>query len=300
MFGPVIDELASYRIMDYAFDKGITFFDTAEIYGEGVCEGIIGNWMALRKCRQQITLCSKFWTPDVPGWGRAEYMRRALRRSLERLRTDYIDLYLIHFPDPSVPIGETLEALTAEVRAGHIKAIGCSNYSSTELQDALDTAHSLGCSRFEVIQPSYSLGTNPVGVDSYPVGLFELEDNIFPICRKERIGVTTYSPLAVGMLSGKYTKREPPEEGSRFARNSDYVRVYLTDRNVSITDKLRAKAAEFGVPMARLAMGWAMSHPLVTAVIIGARLTEHIDSALEVQNFKMEPVLRREMTSWTR
>jgi aryl-alcohol dehydrogenase-like predicted oxidoreductase len=227
-------------------------------------------------------------------------MRTALRRSLDRLRTDYIDLYLIHFPDASVPIGETLEALTAEVRAGHVRAIGCSNYSSRELQDALDTASSLRCSRFEVIQPSYSLGTNPVGVYSYPVGLLELEDNIFPICRKEQIAVTTYSPLAVGMLSGKYTRHEPPKQGSRFARNSDYVRVYLTDRNLRIADRLRRKADELGVPMARLAMAWAMSHPLVTSVIIGARLTEHIDSALEAQTFKMEPALRREMTSWTR
>lgn len=210
VFGGRTDEESVYRVMDYAVERGITFFDTAESYALGTSERVLGNWLRLRKCRDKLTIFTKFWMPGVSAWGRADYIRKALEGSLERLRTDYVDGYLIHYPDPHTPVAETLAALTAEIQAGRVRAIGCSNFSARELREALEVSASRGYPRFELTEAEYSLGTNPLGIDSYTVGLLEAEDSLFPLCQRANVAATTYSPLAAGFLTGKHTREGPP------------------------------------------------------------------------------------------
>ena len=232
-FGGEIDEEASYRVMDYAVEKGITFFDTAESYGGGQrrqrrkeafgiddvrevsnemssSERIVGDWMRTRGCRDEITLCTKVSTGGSP-----ENIAQALSASLERLRTDHVDIYKMHSPDTSTPIAETLSALTMEVETGRVDAIGGSNYSAAQLREALDASASAGYRRFKVFQPAYSL-VRP-----------EAEEEVFPLCRAEVIAVTPYSPLAGGGPHRQvhprpvgYTLRHTP---SRVAVSRGYV-----------------------------------------------------------------------------
>ena len=305
-FGSEIDEEASYRVMDYALEKGLTFFDTAESYGGGQrrlrrkealgiddvrevsnemysSERIVGDWMHTRGCRDEITLCTKVSTGGSP-----ENIAKALSASLERLRTDHVDIYKMHSPDTSTPIAETLvTALTAEVEKGRVGAIGGSNYSAAQLREALDASASAGYRRFEVLQPAYSL-VRP-----------EAEEEVFPLCRAEAIAVTPYSPLAAGFLTGKYTPdRLDIPYGTRLHMSPFHADMYFTDRNFRIVDRLRAKAAELGVPMVGLAMAWAMTHADVTSTLIGARTTDHIDNALQSWKDGLDLELRAEMSGW--
>ena len=302
-FGAEIDEEASYRVMDYALEQGITFFDTAESYGGGQrrrlrkevfgiddvrevsdeyysSERIVGTWMHDRGCRDEITLCTKVSTGGSP-----ENIAKALSASLERLRTDRVDIYKMHSPDTSTPIEETLSALDAEVEAGRVGVMGGSNYSASQLREALDASASAGYHRFEVQQPAYSLVRAEAGED------------LFALCREESIAVTPYSPLAAGFLSGKYTPdRTTMPRGTRLHMSPGHADMYLTDRNFRIVDRLRAKAEELGTPMVRLAMAWAMTHADVTSTLIGT--TDHIDNALRAYTDGLDPELRAEMSAW--
>ena len=307
MFGARLDEQESFRILDHALEKGITYVDTAELYGtEMMSERVIGNWAHQRGCRDKVSILSKFYVDAPRRWGNREYIRKALDGSLYRLRTDYIDIYMMHFPDLTVPIEETLSTLTEEIKAGRIRTIGFSNFYTHQLHEAMATSASGGYQRFEVQQPEYSLVMNPWSFirypenDSYPIGLYETEDQLFPICQRENIGNTIYSPLGGGFLTGQYARGTPPPEGSRASLQGRFVDRLLTERNFQILEKLRAKAGEVGMSVYNLAMAWAMSHPAVTSTIIGARRPEHIDNALEASEIRLDPDLRAEMTSWTR
>ena len=304
-FGREIDEESSYRVLDYALKKGITWFDTAEAYGGGNArkyrkeqlgvediretsgemgssECILGRWIRSRGCRGDITICTKVSSGNSP-----ENIRKAMAASLERLGGEAIDIYELHSWDPDVPIAESLDVLTEEVKSGHIQVIGCSNLSGTQLHEAIDACAAHGYSRIEVVQPPYSLAAPGA------------EEDLFPLCRKERIGVTTYSPLAAGFLTGKYTPdRSSFPEGSRFHIIPAHADIYFSGRNFRLVEQLRDKADELGLPPVRLAMAWAMSHPDVTSVLVGARKTEHIDNALAAFEMKLDPDLREQMSSW--
>ena len=304
-FGREIDEEASYAILDYAVEKGITWFDTAESYGGGNArvsrkerfgvddvrevsdemgssEAILGRWMETRGCRDSVTICTKVSSGNSP-----ENINRALAASLDRLKTDTIDIYELHKPDPEVPLHETLSALAAHIASGRIRVIGCSNLNADELRRALEASASEGYPRFEVIQPPYSLASPSA------------QDELFPLCRREGIAVTPYSPLAAGFLTGKYTAdRSAFPVGSRYYISPGHADIYFTDRNFTVVEKLRAKSLETGLPMTRLAMAWAMTHPDVTSVLVGARRLDHIDNALEVLEMGLDPALRDEMSSW--
>ena len=304
-FGREIDEDISYRVLDYAVEKGITWFDTAEGYGGGNArtyrrqrlgiddvrevsgemgssECILGRWMQSRGCRNQVTICTKVSTGNSP-----ENIDRALAASLDRLDTDYVDIYKLHKPDPEVPIDESLAALTEQVKVGRIHVIGCSNFSGAQLREALDTSATSGYVRFEVTQPPYSLAAP------------EAQEDLFPICRQEQIAVTTYSPLAAGFLSGKYTSdRSKFPKGSRFHIKPGHADLYFSERNFRVVELLREKSREVGLPMVRLAMAWAMTHPDVTSVLVGARNLDHIGNALAAFEMKLDLTLRAEMSSW--
>jgi aryl-alcohol dehydrogenase-like predicted oxidoreductase len=303
MFGGRLDEQECFRILDYALGKGITYLDTAEYYGDGMAERIIGNWMHQRGCRGGITVLTKFYPQTAPSWGNREYIRKALDASLDRLRTDYVDIYMIHLPDLTVPIEETLSTLTEEFEAGRVRAIACSNFDSDQLAEALQVSASGGYQRFAVLQPEYSLAMSPYSKPEDPfhaVGLYEVEDRLFPLCQSETIATTIYSPLAGGFLSGQYARGTPPPEGSRASGNGKYVGRIFTEGNFQILNRLQAKASELGMSVYNLAMAWAMTHPAVTSTIAGARRLEHIDNALEASEIRLDPDLRAEITSWIR
>ena len=305
-FGSRLGEQESFRILDYALEKGITYLDTAELYGIGMSERVIGNWIHQRGCRDKITILTKFYVDSPRIWGNRDYIRKALDGSLYRLRTDHVDIYMMHFADIKVPIEETLSTLTEEIEAGRVRTIGFSNFYTHQLQEALEASASGGYQRFQVHQPEYSLVMNPWSFirypenDSYPIGLYETEDQLFPLSQKENIVNTIYSPLGGGFLSGQYTRGAPLPEGSRASLQGRFIDRMLTERNFQILDKLRAKAGELGMSTYSLAMAWAMTHPAVTSTIVGARIPEHIDSALEASEIRLDPALRAEMTAWTR
>lgn len=307
MFGVRLDERECFHILDYALEKGITYLDTAEWYGNGMSERIIGNWMRERRCRDRVAVLTKFFPPNATTWGNREYVRQALDASLSRLQSDYVDIYMMHFPDPNVPIEETLSTLSEEAEAGRVRALGCSNFSAEQLEEALEVSVTGGYQTFWVHQPEYNLVMPPyaAGVEDpdyvyHPVGLYELEDRIFPHCQRENIASTIYSPLGGGFLSGQYARGSPPPESSRAKGNQRYIDRRFTERNFQILDELQAKAGELGMSVYNLAMAWAMTHPAATSTITGARRLEHIDNALEASETRLTPGLRAEMTAWAR
>ena len=300
--GREIDEDTSRQLLDHAVGRGIAFLDSAEGYGGGNArlsriqnhgiddtrevsheisssECILGRWMKARGCRSEITLCTKVSSGASP-----ENIKRALAASLERLRTDSVDVYKLHSPDPKVPIQETLAALNEEVDAGRIKVLGCSNFSGDQMREALEVSRSRGYARFEITQPPYNLA------------LREDEADLFPLCREERIAVSTYSPLGAGFFAGKYTSAESvPPSRTRFDIVPDFKDIYFKERNFRLMELLRYKAQEMGVPMVRLGVAWAASNPDVTSVIIGAKEKAHIDNALTATELHLSPEQRAEI-----
>ena len=304
-FGREIDEDASAAILDDAVERGINWLDTAEAYGGGNArtyrrdvlkvddvretsdimgssEIIIGKWMKARGCRDDVVICSK-----VSSGNRPENIARALRVSLERLQVDCVDIYELHSPDETVPIAESLAALDEEVSAGRIGTVGCSNFNAAQLREALDTSAREGYARFEVVQPPYNLADPGA------------QDELFPLCRREEVAITSYSPLAAGFLAGKYTPdRNDFPKGSRFDVIPGHADIYFNDRNFRNVERLRALADTRGLPMVRMAMAWAMGHPDITSVLVGARHAGHLDNAFDALALRADTELRDEMSSW--
>ncbi len=304
-FGREIDEDTSTVILDYAVEKGLNWLDTAEAYGGGNArsyrrdvlkvddiretsdimgssEITIGKWMRSRGCRDDVLICSKVSSGNKP-----DNIARALQDSLDRLQVDSVDIYELHSPDESIPIGESLAALDEQVSAGRIRNVGCSNFSAVQLREALDASAEHGYARFEVVQPPYNLADPGA------------QDELFPLCRREEVGITTYSPLAAGFLAGKYTPdRNAFPKGSRFDVIPGHADIYFNDRNFRNVERLRALADSMELPMVRLAMAWTMSHPDINSVIVGARNTGHIDNAMHALALRMDTGLRDEMSSW--
>ena len=303
-FGREIDEDTSRQLLDHAVERGITFLDSAEAYGGGNArlsriqnhgiddtrevshemsssECILGRWMKARGCRNEITLCTKISTGASP-----KNIKRALAASLERLRTDSVDVYKLHSPDPKVPIQETLGALSEEVDAGRIKVLGGSNFSGDQMREALEVSGSQGYPRFEITQPPYNLA------------LREDENDLFPLCREGKIAVATYSPLGAGFFVGKYTSAQSvPPSRTRFDIVPDFKDIYFKERNFRLMERLGSKAEEMGLPMARLGVAWAASNPDVTSIIIGAKERAHIDNALAAAELHLNQDLRAEIAT---
>ena len=304
-FGREIDEDASAAILDDAVERGINWLDTAEAYGGGNArtyrrdvlkvddvretsdimgssEIIIGKWMKARGCRDDVVICSKVSSGNSP-----ENIARALQVSLERLQVDCVDIYELHSPDETVPIAESLAALDEEVSAGRIGTVGCSNFNAAQLREALDASAREGYARFEVVQPPYNLADPGA------------QDELFPLCRREEVAITSYSPLAAGFLAGKYTPDlNAFPKGSRFDVIPGHADIYFNDRNFRNVERLRALADNRGIPMVRMAMAWAMGHPDITSVLVGARHAGHLDNAFDALALKADTELRDEMSSW--
>jgi len=262
-FGGRIDEAATRRVVDAAIDAGITFLDTADIYGGTDSETFLGRVLGGR--RDRVLLATKFGmalSEDVPGGARPDYVRRALEDSLMRLRMDHVDLYQLHRPDPEVPIADTLGALGELVAAGLVREIGCSNFGAAQLEEA-EAAVADGAPRFVSVQNEYSLMQR------------EPESEVLPACERLGIAFLPFFPLMSGLLSGKYRKNRPLPEGTRIVGNPRWEAL-LTDANLDLIEALARYAASRGFELLDLAFAWLLARPQVVSVIAGATSTEQV------------------------
>ncbi len=256
-FGGRIDFAATRAVVEAALDAGVTFFDTAEVYGTGGgSERFLGEILEGR--RDRVQLATKFgWSPER-GTNTAEYVRGAIDRSLERLRMDYVDLYYVHRPDPKTPIAETLGALDGLVSAGKVRAIGCSNFSAEQLAEADRVSRELGTARFTVLQNHYNLLER--GDD----------DDVLPLCRQLGVAYIPYFPLASGLLTGKYRRGAATPVGARLA---DRV---IEDARLARVEAFERYAESHGHGLLELAISALASTPGIGSVIAGATKPEQV------------------------
>ena len=300
-FGTQADEATSVDILDTAFDAGITFIDTADMYpngqdGElaGLTEEIIGRWMTSRGRRDDVILASKFWAPMGPNpWNRGatrKHVIGALDASLRRLQTDHLDLFQIHFFDSETPIDETLRALDDMVRAGKVHYIGCSNFAAWQLAKAVGRSEALGISRYESVQPRYNL-------------LFrDIERELLPLCRHDNIAVMAYNPIAGGLLTGKHQPDTGPTEGTRFTLGSAskrYQERYWADDKFDVVEAMRPLAAEAGMSLAQMAVGWVLANPDVTVPIVGASSSGQLADAVAAAAAPLDAELKTRLDELT-
>jgi aryl-alcohol dehydrogenase-like predicted oxidoreductase len=270
LFGQGESEAEAFALMDAASAAGITFFDTAASYGGGRSESWVGRWREERGA--SVLLSTKvYWPvsgdPDDKGLSR-ERILREIEGSLERLRTDRLDLYLTHEPDPETPIEETLRALDELVRAGKVRAFGASNVDEAQLVEALETSERHGLARYGWVQNEYNLLERGS------------EDGVLQVCEREGLGFTPFSPLAGGWLTGKYRRGKPYPRGSRMTLRGEPYAGFENDATFAAVAKFEDAAAERGVEPATLAIAWLLSHPQVTAVVVGPRRPEQLETAL--------------------
>jgi len=257
-FGMRIDQKATQAVVDAALDAGITLFDTADIYGGTKSEEFLGK--ALGKRRGDIVLATKFGMrigdDERRKGGSRRWIMRAVEDSLQRLGTDWIDLYQFHAPDPDTPIEETLRALDDLVTQGKIRYIGNSNFTGWQIADA-DWA-AAGATRFVSAQNQFSLLERKV------------EFEVLPACEHFGLGFLPFFPLASGLLSGKYKRGEKPPEGTRLAAWGSRGAAALSERNFDRIEKLTAWAQARGHTLLELAFAWLLGHEVVSSVIAGA------------------------------
>ncbi len=271
-FGWRIDAEASAKVIDAAIESGVMFFDTADRYGKGQSEDFLGR--ALGRRRDQIILATKFGMELEPHQKGAspKYVHEAVEASLRRLRTDRIDLYQLHQPDPETPIAETLGALDELVRAGKVREIGCSNFSVAQIREAADA--SPGRARFVSVQNEFSLFHR------------EPETNgVLHECSARGLAFLPYFPLASGLLTGKYRKGKRLPEGSRAA--DGWGPKVFTDKNLAIVESLIEFAESKGHTILELAFAWLLSHQAVSSVIAGASEPEQIRANAKAADWQL-------------
>jgi len=299
-FGREIGEEEAWKIMDYAVDRGITLFDTAEAYGGGQArlyrknvfgvedvrevsgemhssEKIIGRWMKSRGARNEVTILTKVTTNFTRG-----HVREAVEASLDRLQTDRVDLYFCHAWDEETAI-EAVDALREIRDAGLIRAAGCSNYTGAQLERTIGA----GPRVMEAVENNYNVVTR------------DIEEDLLPVAAREEIGVITYSPLGAGFLMGKYTAdRTALPKGTRFDVIPGHVDVYFSERNFRWVGLLHEFSARVGVPVERVAMSWVLKNPAVDVMLVGARSISHIESALAAAAMPFPDAWYAEFAGW--
>ncbi len=284
-FGRWIDEAASETILNTAIDQGINFIDTANYYGTGQdtevpygtgeSEAIIGR--ALKGKRDDVVLATKAGIRMGHGKNQSGLSRKHLmnevENSLNRLQTDYIDLYQVHYFDPNTPLDETLRALDDLVHQGKVRYIGCSNYAAWQIMKSHAISERLNLASYISVQPQYNLLSR------------EIERELLPFCESENVGVMAYSPMARGMLSGKYlTPNDAPPE-SRAAHGEKLLRKYFTDENFKKVDHYRSLAEQNRVSLSQFALSWVLNQPAVTSAIIGASKPHHVTDAAKISDW---------------
>ncbi len=301
-FGWTADEKNSYEVLDAAFNVGINFIDTADVYTRwhpgnpgGVAETYIGNWMkASRKNRDQLILATKVrgkmgGGPNDEGLGRVHIMQ-AVEASLRRLQTDCIDLYQSHSSDDNVPIEETLRAFDDLIHQGKVRYIGASNYPAWKLMKALWTSDKLNLARYDCLQPRYNA-----------VWRGEFERELQHVCKTEGVGVIPYSPLQGGFLTGKYQHQKPAPKKSR-GESSARIQEFIRDpRAFAVVEKLAEIGKRHSKSVAQTALAWCLSNPIVTSPIIGANDVPQLNESLGAVGFRLSAEEKQavdELTAW--
>jgi aryl-alcohol dehydrogenase-like predicted oxidoreductase len=297
-FGWSLNEVDTHHILSAAFDAGINFIDTADIYSRwvegnpgGVSETYIGNWMKQNSIpRDQVVLATKVRGqmdkgPNDQGLSRVHIIN-AVEASLRRLQTDYIDLYQSHWTDNDTPIEETLCAFDDLIRQGKVRYAGASNYAAWELMQALWTSDKYNLVRYDSLQPHYNL-----------IHREEFERELYPVCREYEIAVIPYSPLAGGFLTGKYRKNEPLPESKR----AEGRKQSMTDKNLALIDEMEVIALRHKAAISQVALAWMLQNPVITSPIIGAtsikQLNENLGS-LRVKLGEDEIIILNKKTEW--
>lgn len=294
-FGWWIDEARAREVVYAALDTGVSHFDTADEYGEGQSEEFLGR--ALGSARERVIITTKFAgakPPDGIKPGSAAWVRRSCEASLKRLRTDWIDLYLMHHPDPSTPIGETLEALRDLKKAGKVREIGCSNVSLEQLADAADAAAKLGFAGYRTVQCGYSLLDRTA------------ENALIPQCTALSMPIIPYFPLASGMLIGKYRRSQPSPAQGRMeldlhgTKVRDYFPALFTSQCFDVVEALEQWALARGKSLRELALAWVASKPWVASVISGATSAEQLqENATALSDWRLTEAEQAEVEGIT-
>lgn len=281
VYGWTVAEAEAFRQLDAALDAGLNFIDTADVYSRwvpghkgGESETIIGNWLAKTGRRKDLILATKVGIEmgERKKGLTAAYIRQAIDASLQRLQTDYIDLYQAHQDDPDTPLEETLGAFDELVKQGKIRYIGASNYSGARLTEALETSKKHGFARYVSLQPHYNL-----------VEREQYETDLLPVVKRYQVGVIPYFSLAAGFLTGKYRSHEDAEKAARGA----FVKKYLNDWGFGVVAALDEVANAQGSTPARVALAWLMAQPGITAPIASATNERQLADLVEAATLKL-------------
>ena len=284
--GGQVGDDAALACVRAALDEGIIFFDTADIYERGKAEDVLGRALEGVE-RSDVFLATKtYWpmseNPNDKGLSR-KHIKESIDKSLRRLRTDYVDLYQAHRYDEETPLEETLRAFDDLVRAGKVNYVGVSEWTAEQIADALRIADGMGFDRIVSSQPQYSM-------------LWRVpEAEVIPLCRKEGIGQICWSPLAMGVLTGKYQPGQTFAEGTRAAYGSGINKRFLAEETLRRVQQLRPLAEDAGLSMAALALAWVLQNDNVSAVIIGATRPEQVKENAKAAGVKLDPELMKKV-----
>ena len=309
-FGNQADEKTSFRIMDMAYDAGVDFYDTAEMYPVppdikyvGATEEIVGRWMKT-KDRDSLIIATKVAGPShiwikaplrggMTGLDR-HHIVRAVEGSLKRLDTDYIDLYQTHWPDPHFPVEETMMALDELVRSGKVRILGCSNETTWGLTKSLWASDVHGVARYDTIQNNFSMNNR------------RFEDELAQACREEQVSLIPYSPLGGGVLSGKYNDGAFPE-GARFTfyqhgerRQQQMMQRFVNEQTLESTKRFQAIAADLGISVVTLAIAWSKQHDFVASTIVGATSEAQVPDLLAAADVTLDRETMKRIDAVTR
>ncbi|MBT4739555.1 MAG: aldo/keto reductase [Rhodospirillaceae bacterium] len=282
-FGMLMDQQQTNAVVSTALDQGITLFDTADVYGgQGKSESFLGK--ALGKKRDQAVIATKFGNPMGDGpyktGASRRYIMQAAEASLKRLKTDYIDLYQIHKPDPETPIEETLRAMDDLVRDGKVRHIGCSNFNSWQLVEAQWLSKTSASECFVSAQNRYSLLSR------------EIELDLASAAEKYGVGILPFFPLESGLLTGKYQTGKPPKKGTRWhawKERGALANAFWSEERFEQVNKLQAVCDSHGHSLLELAFGWLLDRPYVSSVIAGATKPTQIKSNVKAAEFRPSP-----------
>ncbi len=276
----------SWAVMDYAFENGVNFFDSADIYSfwaegneGGVAESWLGEWLKVRKLQGKVIIATKvrgrMWQgPDGEGLSR-QHLMRAVEDSLRRLQVESIDLYQSHWPDEETPLAESFRAFEDMVQQGKVRYLGCSNHTATQLQKALDVCAAHNLPRYESLQPHYNL-----------VHRAEYEAGLMALCQKENLGVIPYSSLAGGFLTGKYQREKGAPAKSRGYGN-ERMRAYMNEQGYTIIDALTEIGQSHQATAPQIAIAWLLARPTISSAIIGANTVSQLAETLKTVNITL-------------
>jgi aryl-alcohol dehydrogenase-like predicted oxidoreductase len=283
VFGWTIDEERSFELLDAFVDAGFNLIDTADVYSHwkpgnkgGESETIIGKWMKQRGNRDKVIIVTKVGGAVAGGKKSLtrQHIMEAVDDSLQRLQTDYIDLYLSHWDDLDTPVAETIEAYAEIIKQGKVKAIGASNLSAERLVESLQYSEAHGLPRYEALQPEYNLYNRR-----------KYEQEYEPICIEKGLGVINYYALASGFLTGKY---RTPGDVEKSARGGGVVKTYLNDRGLRILNALDEVATNYNTTPASIAIAWLIARPSITAPIASATSIEQLDDLVKAAQLQLD------------